>query len=282
MKIEDFEYYVDEKILARGKDLFENGCVRHKDNWGANWYFDVKGTKIYHTVVCVHKNGTINFESCDCPYAERYLCKHIVACLFYIRKELGIKRETMLSKFLKKNPALIESKDFSKIAKKFMQSIFNRIRHGGFIEYDDMPEFSIAIDELLEYFQGNPDILSNKELALSLCLFLINTISKTKYNCDDSNGEITGSFYCVTDFIEKNILKKNTSLFTEIYEDISHPKKEYEYDFELDKLLELTCQFAQTDIDKQKIKKLIKNLINSSDYPNHFIEILNKYFSTSD
>ena len=36
-------------------------------------------------------------------------------------------------------------------------------------------------------------------------------------------------------------------------------------DFELDKLPELACQFAQTDIDKQKIKNYLKNLINTRD-----------------
>ena len=276
MKIDDFEYYVDSKILERGRELFEKGCVCHTDSYGANWYFSVKGTKLYRTVVCLHKNGNINFESCSCPYAERYLCKHVIACLFYIRKELGIKRETMLSKFIKKNPELVEQKDYKKITKKFMQSVFNRIRHSGYIEYDDMSEFAIAIDELLEYFKADNEILSNKQLLLELCLFLINTISKTKYNCDDSNGEITASFYTVTEFIEQNILEQNNALFSISFEYLTNPKNEY--DFELDKLPEITCQFAQTDIDKQKIKKYLKNLIETSDYPKRYIEVFERFF----
>lgn len=276
MKIDDFEYYVDEKILTRGKELFEKGSVYHSDSYGANWYFSVKGTKLYHIVIYLHKNGNINFERCTCPYSERYLCKHVIACLFYIRKELGIKRETMLSKFLKKNSELIEQKDYIKISKKFMQSVFNRIRHGGFIKYDDMPEFLIAIDELLEYFKENKKIFESKELLLKLCIFLINTISKTKYNCDDSNGEITDSFYVVTEFIEQNILEKNNVLFDIIFNDLTNSKNEYE--FEIYNLLELTCQFAYTDIDKQKIKKHLKNLIDTSDYPKPLIEIYNKFF----
>ena len=102
-----------------------------------------------------------------------------------------------------------------------------------------MPEFAIAIDELLEYFKADNEILSNKQLLLELCLFLINTISKTKYNCDDSNGEITASFYTVTEFIEQNILEQNNALFSISFEDLTNPKNEY--DFELDKLPEIAC-----------------------------------------
>ena len=49
-------------------------------------------------------------------------------------------------------------------------------------------------------------------------------------------------------------------------------------DFELDKLLEISCQFAQTDIDKQKIKNYLKNLIETSDYTKHYIEVLERFF----
>ena len=31
MKIDDFEYYVEPKILERGKELFERGCVKYYD-----------------------------------------------------------------------------------------------------------------------------------------------------------------------------------------------------------------------------------------------------------
>ncbi len=254
MKIDDFEYYVDSKIIERGRELFEKGCVYHSNSYGANWYFSVKGTKNYRIVICLHKNGNINFESCNCPYAERYLCKHIIACLFYIRKDLGIKRETMLSKFLKKNPELIEQADLKIIAKRFLQSIFKHIRKQGFIEYDYMPEFEIAIDEILQYLRDSSINLEKKDF-LEVCLFLINTISKTKFNCDDSNGEITRSFYAVAKFIKEKFLKPDTTLFSTIYSDITNSKNEYE--FEIDELLELACQFAQTEIDKHKIKNIL-------------------------
>ncbi len=136
--------------------------------------------------------------------------------------------------------------------------------------------FQNAIDELLEYFKENKEIFGNKQLLLELCLFLINTISKTKYNCDDSNGEITDSFYTVTEFIEQNILESDNTLFSIFFEDLTNPKNEY--DLELDKLQEIACQFAQTDMDKQKIKKYLKNLIETSDYPKHYIEVFERFF----
>lgn len=275
MKLDDFEYYFEEKILERGAELFSHNRVTLYKRFGANWYFSVKGTKIYHVVICLHKNMSINFERCSCPYAEIDLCKHIVACLLYIRKELNIQKETMLSKFLKKYPELVAQTDLKTISKKFLQSVFKRIRKHGFIEYDYMPEFEIAIDEILQHLNDSSQNLEKKEF-LEVCLFLINTISKTKFNCDDSNGEITRSFYAVIELIKENILKPDTTLFSIIYSDITNSKNEYE--FEIDELLELACKFAQTDIDKHKIKKHIEFLIEQSDYPKHFIEIKGRYF----
>lgn len=275
MKLDDFEYYFDEKILERGAELFNRNRVILNERFGSNWYFNVIGTKKYRVEICLNKNMSINFENCSCPYAARDLCKHIVACLLYIRKELNVQKETMLSKFLKKNPELAEQLDLKTTAKKFLQSVFKRIRKQGFIEYDYMPEFEIAIDEFLQYLKEFSQNLEKKEI-LEVCLFLINTISKTKFNCDDSNGEITRSFYSVVELIKENILEPNTDLFSVIYSDITNSKNEYE--FEIDEMLELACQFAQTDIDKHKIKKCIELFIDQSDYPEHFIEIKERYF----
>lgn len=60
------------------------------------------------------------------------------------------------------------------------------------------------------------------------------------------------------------------------FDDLTNPKNEY--DFELDKLPELACRFAQTDFDKQKVKKYLKNLIETSDYPKRYIEIFERFF----
>ena len=59
MKLDDFEYYVEEKVLERGQKLFKDSKVRYKDKFGANWYFDVLGSKIYRIVICVNKNNVI-------------------------------------------------------------------------------------------------------------------------------------------------------------------------------------------------------------------------------
>lgn len=217
----------------------------------------------------------INFERCNCPYAERNLCKHIAACLFYIRKELNVSKETMFSKFLKKNPEIVETNDLMIIAKKFFQSVFRKIRKQGFIEYQYMVDFEIAIDEFLEYLNEQVQKVDKIEL-FKACLYLINIISSTKYNCDDSNGEIVRSFYSVENFIKENVLESNNTLFSILFADITNSKNEY--DFELYGLLELACQFAQTDIDKQKIKKHINNLIQNTAYADHFIKIKDKYF----
>ncbi|MBQ7125760.1 SWIM zinc finger family protein [bacterium] len=277
MKLDDFEYYFDEKILERGKIIFESGKVKCLKSFMNYWDFIVPGTKNYDVTIGLKKDYTINTEYCSCPSAKYNYCKHLAACLYFLRKELNIQKETMLSKFLKKNSELVEQADLKTITKKFLQSVFKRIRKQSFIEYNYMPEFEIAIDEILQYLRNSSLNLEKKEF-LEVCLFLINTISKTKFNCDDSNGEITRSFYAVVEIIKENILKSDAILFSTIYSDITNLKNEYE--FEIDELLELACQFAQTDIDKHKIKKHIDFLIEQSDYPKHFIEIKERYFKS--
>lgn len=275
MKLENFEYYFGEKILERGKIIFESGKVKCLKSFMNYWEFIVPGTKNYKVTIGLKKDYTIYAEYCSCPSAKYNYCKHLVACLYFLRKELNIQKETMLSKFLKKNPELVEQADVKTITKKFLQSVFKRIRKQGFIEYHYMSEFKIAIDEILKYLKCVSQNLEKKEF-LETCLFLINTISKTKFNCDDSNGEISSSFFAVTELIKGSILETNTDLFSTIYTDITNSKNEYE--FERYELLELACQFAQTDIDKHKIKKHIEFLIEQSDYPKLFIEIRDRYF----
>lgn len=82
-----------------------------------------------------------------------------------------------------------------------MQSVFRKIRKGGFIEYDKMVDFAIAIDEILEEIFTEP----------------------------------------------------NHDFYKQIYSDLINPKNEYY--FELEKLIEFAIKLAQTDIDKQQIKK---------------------------
>lgn len=72
------------------------------------------------------------------------------------------------------------------------------------------------------------------------------------------------------------MIEQNNKLFSVIYENLINSKNEY--DFEIDKLLELACQFAQTDIDKQKIKNYLKNLIDASAYLDNYLKIYNKFF----
>ncbi|MCD7878851.1 MAG: hypothetical protein LUG16_02830 [Candidatus Gastranaerophilales bacterium] len=111
MKLTDFEYYFDEKVVERGNKLFEENRVLLDSQFNTLYNFKVKGSKIYYVTFSLRKDWVISVERCTCPYAERYLCKHMAACFYYLRKKLNIQKETMLSEFLKKNPELVEQRD---------------------------------------------------------------------------------------------------------------------------------------------------------------------------
>ncbi|MCD7878852.1 MAG: hypothetical protein LUG16_02835, partial [Candidatus Gastranaerophilales bacterium] len=95
-----------------------------------------------------------------------------------------------------------------------------------------MPDFEIAYNEILEYLKNQLNLETDKQELFKILLFLINTISRTRTNCDDSNGEIVRSFYAVLNFIKEFVKEADDKLFSLIYSELTNPKNEY--DFELD------------------------------------------------
>jgi hypothetical protein len=128
----------------------------------------------------------------------------------------------------------------------------------------DRNEFLKVIPQVLQYFNQTSEIIENKQLALKLCLFLINTISKIKYKNNDFNNEIIKTFDEIIIFIENHILEQNCELFNIIFDELNKSKNRYE--FEKEKLVELCCYFMKTNTNKQKMKQYIKNLILTENF----------------
>ena len=87
--IDNFENFVPFKILQRGQAYFEEGAIRYlEETEDGVWTAEVEGTVIYEVEITLDPDGSIAW-SCDCPYDWGSMCKHVVAVLLAIRKQMG-------------------------------------------------------------------------------------------------------------------------------------------------------------------------------------------------
>lgn len=95
MNINNFESFIDKKILDRGLDYFENDCVLSVEETGENEYeAEVEGAELYTVKIELDDEGNIIDTVCDCPYDMGEYCKHQVAVLFSLRDmKNGLPRE---------------------------------------------------------------------------------------------------------------------------------------------------------------------------------------------
>jgi len=86
MNLNNFESCIDKKILARGYDYYENGCVTSVEETEDNVYeAEVKGTELYTVEVKLDDKANIVDTQCDCPYDMGECCKHQVAVFLALR-----------------------------------------------------------------------------------------------------------------------------------------------------------------------------------------------------
>lgn len=84
--LEKFEEYIDEVVLNRGFQYFENERVREIKEISANEYEAiVEGSEDY-TVHFTLINGIITEHFCDCPYDFGPVCKHEAAVFIYLNQ----------------------------------------------------------------------------------------------------------------------------------------------------------------------------------------------------
>lgn len=94
ISLDEFEHQIDEKILKRGFDYFKKGNVVDVNGLGGGEYeISVEGSSDIYTVHLNIQSTTISEFACDCPYDNGPVCKHVVAALFYLQKDLFASEE---------------------------------------------------------------------------------------------------------------------------------------------------------------------------------------------
>jgi predicted HAD superfamily Cof-like phosphohydrolase len=88
LTLKNFEIQLDQTILKRGKQYYENDAVTDLEETGKNiWQAEVMGSTTYTVEIKLINKNKIEEYSCDCPY-DGDTCKHVVAVLFLLKEEL--------------------------------------------------------------------------------------------------------------------------------------------------------------------------------------------------
>ncbi|MGL5416735.1 MAG: SWIM zinc finger family protein [Clostridium sp.] len=106
MNLDNFEEYIDKKILERGHEYYVIGNIIDEENIGNNRYlFEVEGNENnYDVAISLDSERNIITSECNCPYEFGDVCKHEVASFYYLRENresIKEKNEDIFSKILK-------------------------------------------------------------------------------------------------------------------------------------------------------------------------------------
>lgn len=91
MTLFDFEEDIDDIILNRGWDYYQNGFVKsiHQQKDTHSYRALVAGTRNYTVKVELSSTNDIIYTECDCPYDGGPYCKHEVAVFYALREKLS-------------------------------------------------------------------------------------------------------------------------------------------------------------------------------------------------
>lgn len=116
--LNEFEQFIDEKILKRGFSYFKGGAIADFLEISNGAYEAiVSGTEAY-TVQLEVSNNTITEHNCDCPYDMGPVCKHLVAVIFHIQQDELELNQPSISKPRKK-----KTKSVSQQIKELLKTI---------------------------------------------------------------------------------------------------------------------------------------------------------------
>ncbi len=79
------KYRASEKVINKGKDLYNDGAVTltYKSDASDAWHFSVQGSQKYSVIIKDLNKGDISIK-CTCPFEWGTICKHSVASLLYV------------------------------------------------------------------------------------------------------------------------------------------------------------------------------------------------------
>ena len=271
MNLDDFERYIERKILDRGYDYYIEGniCGCHEEKPGI-FTFDVAGSCDYEVSIELIDNYEIKSSYCDCPYDFGPICKHEASVFYYLRDNIDSFQENMDDK-------LGLEKEYKCKTKKLEETLSNLSKEQliEIICNETLKNSSLKDEILMKY-----SVMSDKE-ELIQCKNMISTI-KNKYS--DRRGFVDYSeaydmiteLHCVIDKINDIFLeRKNCDLaidmaFTTIDEFLELEQECFDDDGGIHDLIINIIGIIENigdyykDIDKQSRVKMFNKILKET------------------
>lgn len=229
MKLSNFETFIDDAILQRGKDYFKRGHVKSLNEPEENQFIaEISGSDLYFVSIELNDKDEIVHTDCECPYDWSEYCKHQVAAFFALQKKKNgdeespkmkskpktvqkldlksilskLNKEDLLSIILQttQNYPEIEKqllfkyapvKDEISSSKKLIRQYINQSKKNGFIDWRSV---DYAVQGALLTLEKARDKQENGDVvgAVQLCLAVLSIVVDMLQYADDSNGTVGG------------------------------------------------------------------------------------------
>lgn len=194
----DFEDCFDSLILSCGEKYYKENRIL--DIWYQQDLVTayIEGSEIYRIEIRANDNELNNFY-CSCPYSEdgEYMCKHIVAVLYYLEENDIPELEVSNKKSEKKEK---NKSELSKICDEMNYELRKISDRNDFVNYYNGRYFVDLISNVSDYidnFVDNEEYDNAFELIKYTYRFIKNTFM------DGSNGEFQDSLYLINESASK-------------------------------------------------------------------------------
>lgn len=230
MNLADFEGYMEQVIVDRGRKYFEEGRVERIQELEENHFAaEVDGSDLYTVHVNLDENGEIVDTVCNCPYDMGDYCKHQASVFFALKSERDgmagrpVKRQKKEAKpkidikkvlmdqskdelvkiildFNQNNPEfenILKSRFASgeeeiTASKKLIKEYIRKAKRNGFIGWRDGSTAVRGADTVLDNARGK--ILKEEyEKSIILSQTVLSIIVDVLQYCDDSDGIVGGT-----------------------------------------------------------------------------------------
>lgn len=227
MKLSNFEEFVEDVIVKRGKKYYMDGHVKKTDETAQDRYeINIVGSDDYSVMILLDDNNQIIDTTCDCPYDWGNYCKHQVAAFFALRenRDANLNKmdkqqkpaskkepdlETILTTFSKAElvkmivnytddyPDIekqiryehVPAKDEIITSRKLIRKYINRYKHRGFIKWRDVSNALQGAEMTLK--KVDEKIAQNDiKTATLLCQTVLSIVVDMIQYSDDSGGEV--------------------------------------------------------------------------------------------
>lgn len=238
--LKDFEQHIDAAILARGRSYYNSGQVSEAEElYPSQFEATVWGSAPYNVRIKLEGEQVTQY-SCTCPYDYGPVCKHVVALMYYLRRDMETEPQSKPRKASKRKTVsqqidelltgvshkdLIDfSRELAVKDKQYRRKLMTAFAHlnqkeskafyagqvravlqaasgeHGFIGWHEISTVGYQVNELLDTAEKHAGS-KQYESALFICFAVMEEMVKALDFADDSNGDIGGCIYRASEMI---------------------------------------------------------------------------------